>query len=88
MSAKNTKKKSKTNWKKLKSLKDKDIDFTDVPELDNAFFRNAELRLPQSKSTITIRLDHDVLTWLKAKGKGYQTRINAILRMFMEAQRH
>lgn len=88
MSAKNTKKRSKTDLKKLKSMKDKNIDFTDVPELDKSFFKNAELRLPQSKSTITIRLDHDVLKWLKSKGKGYQTRINAILRMFMDAQKH
>lgn len=68
--------------------KDKDIDFSEIPELDKSFFRKAELRLPQNKSTITIRLDQDVLNWLKSKGRGYQTRINAILKMFMEAQKH
>ncbi|MBF0105214.1 MAG: BrnA antitoxin family protein [Deltaproteobacteria bacterium] len=87
MSAKNTQKKSRTDWKKMRTLDDKAIDFSDVPALDKNFFRNAELRLPQNKSTITIRLDHDVLAWLKSKGKGYQTRVNAILRMFMQAQK-
>ncbi len=88
MSVKNTKKKSKTDWKRLKQTKDKEIDLSDIPELGNSFFKKATLRLPEAKSTITIRLDKDVLTWLKSRGKGYQTRINAILRMFMEAQKH
>ena len=68
-------------------MKDQDIDFTDIPPLEPHFFKNAKLRLPQPKSTITMRLDPDILEWLKERGKGYQTRINAILRMYIEAQR-
>lgn len=67
-------------------MKDSDIDFSDIPSLDNAFFKNAKLHLPQAKSIITIRLDPDVLQWFKRKGKGYQTKINAVLRMYISAQ--
>ncbi len=88
MSAKGTKKKSQTKWKQLQTKKDKDIDFSDIPELDSHFFKNAKLRLPQTKSTITMRLDPDVLKWFKEQGKGYQTRINAILKMYIDAQKH
>ncbi|MBI2339009.1 MAG: BrnA antitoxin family protein [Deltaproteobacteria bacterium] len=51
------------------------------------FFRNAIIRLPEPKSSITIRLDPDILKWLKSHGPRYQTRINAILRTYMEAKK-
>ncbi|WP_194787905.1 BrnA antitoxin family protein [Pseudomonas sp. UFMG81] len=61
------------------------VDTSDIPELDDAFFRQAELRLP-TKQTVTIRLDADVLAWFKDQGSGYQTRINHLLRQYMLAQ--
>jgi len=79
------KKPSKTDWQRLKKAKSKDIDTSDIPELDEAFFREAELRLP-SKQSVTIRLDADVLMWFRAQGQGYQSRINQLLRRYMEAQ--
>lgn len=74
---------SKTDWKRLKAMRDEDIDLDDSPELDDAFFKNARLQLP-SKQAVTMRLDSDVLTWFKQQGKGYQTRINQLLRKYME----
>lgn len=76
---------SKTDWKRLSSMKDEDIDTGDFPELDDEFFRNAELRVPP-KQPVTLRLDADVLAWLKSGGPGYQTRINQLLRRYMESQ--
>ncbi|MFJ4396445.1 BrnA antitoxin family protein [Pseudomonas sp. NPDC089396] len=76
---------SKTDWARLAQQDDKDIDTSDVPELDDDFFRQAELRVP-AKQTVTIRLDADVLAWFKAQGAGYQTRINQLLRQYMQAQ--
>jgi uncharacterized protein (DUF4415 family) len=64
------------------------IDTSDMPPLDNAFwtsahrFQDRALYRPVKQST-TVRLDADVVAWLKAKGKGYQTRLNAILREAM-----
>lgn len=77
---------SKTDWKRLAAMKDQDIDTSDIPELGDAFFEHAELRTPP-KQAITIRLDADVLEWFKEQGQGYQTRINQLLRMYMDAKR-
>ncbi len=66
-------------------MRDEDIDYSDIPELDEDFWKDAKLVIPPGKKQLTIRLDADVLTWLKAQGKGYQSRINAILRSYYEA---
>lgn len=78
-------KSSSTDWSRLARQDDKDIDTSDIPELDQDFFRQAELRVP-AKQTVTIRLDSDVLAWFKEQGSGYQTRINQLLRQYMQAQ--
>ncbi|MGC5703872.1 BrnA antitoxin family protein [Pseudomonas sp. NFXW11] len=75
---------SKTDWDRLAKTDDQAIDTTDIPELDDDFFRRAELHLP-GKKAVTIRLDADVLAWFKAQGAGYQTRINQLLRQYMQA---
>ena len=82
-----SKTRSKTNWTRVDSLSDRDIDYSDIPELDKDFFKSATLVLPEPKTVVTIRLDQQVLEWFKAKGPGYQTRINALLRAYMEAHK-
>jgi uncharacterized protein (DUF4415 family) len=82
-----TRKRSLTNWAKIDALKDTEIDTSDIPELGKAFFTRAVLRLPEPKTAVTIRLDRQVLNWFKAKSPGYQTRINALLRAYMEAHK-
>jgi uncharacterized protein (DUF4415 family) len=67
-------------------MKDAEIDYSDIPPLDKSFFIKATEVWPPLKKQLTIRLDADVLKWLKAHGRGYQTRINRILRMAMESQ--
>ncbi len=84
MNAKPSKKRSKTNWNKVKVQSDSDIDTSEIPALDPDFFKSAILRMPSKKASITVRLDTDVLEWFRNQGKGYQTRINAILRTYME----
>ena len=68
-------------------MKDAEIDYSDIPPLDKSFFTKATEAWPPAKQQLTIRLDADVLNWLKAQGRGYQTRINRILRAAMESQR-
>jgi uncharacterized protein (DUF4415 family) len=53
---------------------------------DENFWKNAKLVMPRLKETMTIRLDADVLRWFRKQGKGYQTRINAVLRSYVRAQ--
>jgi len=67
-------------------MTDEEIDYSEIPPLDKEFFRTGELRMPETKHLISIRMDPDVLAWFRLKGKGYQTRINAVLRMYMESQ--
>jgi len=71
----------------LKRLDEMPIDYSDIPEFDDDFFKNATLvNWPPAKAQLTIRLDADVLAWLKSNGRGYQTRINRILRVAMESR--
>jgi uncharacterized protein (DUF4415 family) len=77
--------KQKAELEALKTLPDEEIDYSDIPPLGDEFWKNA-VRNPfykPTKTSTTVRLDSDVLMWLKSKGKGYQTRINAILRNAM-----
>ncbi len=73
--------------KKIKSINDEQIDYSDISELDDKFWENAVIEYPEKKKPITLRLDADVLEWFKSMGKGYQTRINAILRTFYESHK-
>ena len=77
--------KQKRELKKLVDRSDSEIDFSDIPELTEKFWRNA-VRNPfyrPVKKQLTLRLDADVIAWLRRQGKGYQTRANALLRAAM-----
>lgn len=66
---------------------DGEIDYGDIAPLTDAFWKNA-VRNPiyrPTKTSTTVRIDTDVLLWLRSHGKGYQSRINAILRREMLA---
>tara|TARA_R110002095_G_scaffold130646_1_gene113371 strand:+ start:992 stop:1258 length:267 start_codon:yes stop_codon:yes gene_type:complete len=71
----------------LASMPDEDIDTSDIPELDEEWFAKAEWRPPVTKEQVTLRLDVDILRFFKAQGKGYQTRINAVLRAYVDAMK-
>ncbi len=76
----------KSDLARIDRTKDAGIDYSDIPPLDKSFFATATEAWPPPKRQLTIRLDADVLSWLKAHGRGYQTRINRILRAAMESQ--
>jgi uncharacterized protein (DUF4415 family) len=84
--ANNTKKRSKTDWKRIDAMRDEDIDFSEIPELGPDFFAHAII-WPGPKKQITLRVDPDVLTFFRKQGRGYQTVINAVLRRYMEARK-
>ena len=84
MNANNTKKRSRTNWKRVDALRDSEIDFSESPELGPDFFKRA-IRWPGKKKQITLRLDPDVLVFFRRQGKGYQTAVNAVLRHYMHS---
>ena len=88
MNVKHSNKRSKTDWAYLAADSDEGIDFSDIPKLGSDFWENAKLRMPQKKDSVTIRLDHDILIWFRGPGRGYQTKINAVLRSYMNSVRH
>jgi uncharacterized protein (DUF4415 family) len=67
---------------------DSDIDYSDIPRLTpDQLARMVRLRGPRRKQAVSVRLDPQVLDWLKSKGEGHLTRINDILTNLMEAER-
>jgi uncharacterized protein (DUF4415 family) len=74
--------------KELAALPDSEIDFSDIPETTDAWFAKARIVYPhERKRLLTVRLDADIVDFFKAKGKGYQTRMNEVLRTYVEAMR-
>ena len=80
------KKSIKSDLARIDRMRDAEIDYSDIPRLDRTFLKKATVAWPPVKQQLTIRLDADVLAWLKGHGRGYQTRINRILRVVMESQ--
>lgn len=70
----------------IEALEDKNIDFSDIPELDKTFRQHAELIEPDLTEQITLRVKRSVLTYFKAPGKGYQTRMNRVLESYVRAR--
>jgi uncharacterized protein (DUF4415 family) len=57
-------------------------------QVDEDFWRTAKVIMPPNKASVHLRVDTDVLEWFKAQGRGHLTRMNAVLRSYMEAHRH
>ncbi len=84
--------KSRTDIKRLKSMKDSEIIIDkDAPAWTPEMFARAMVRKGlkpvRTKSLLSLRIDSDVLAWFRAQGRGYQSRMNALLRAFMEAHK-
>ena len=74
-----------TDFDRLSTMTDEDIDYSDIPELSEEFLATAKwIAETPEKEQITIRIDKPVLDFYRKTGRGYQTRINAILRAFAE----
>lgn len=78
---------SKKQLKELAAMPDSKIDFSDIPELDEEWFKNAKPIYPKPKQPISIRLDDDVYQWFKEQGNGYQSHINAVLKSYVQAHK-
>jgi uncharacterized protein (DUF4415 family) len=63
----------------------------DAPEAESLgaeFWRSAKVVMPAGKTSVHLRLDSDVVDWFRARGKGHLTRMNAVLRAYVEEQKH
>jgi uncharacterized protein (DUF4415 family) len=78
-------KRQRASWTKLRKTTDRKIDYSDIPATDAKFWEKAQVVIPPTKTHLSLRLDEDVVEWFKQKGDGYQTRINAVLRSYVQA---
>jgi uncharacterized protein (DUF4415 family) len=80
-----------TNWARVDGLTERAIekavrsDPDAAPLLDREWFKRAKVLLPERKTALSLRLDPDIVRWFKAQGPRYQSRMNAVLRAYMEA---
>ena len=80
----------RANLSRLRRVSDAEIRRTSPAELTNLptdFWDDAEMVLPTAKRAVSIRLDEDVLEWFRRSGPRYQTRMNAVLRMYVRRMR-
>lgn len=79
-----------SDWERVDALSDREIeaaiaeDPSAAPILDEAWFRQAEIAIP-TKTATSMRVDTDVMDWFKSQGRGWQTRMNAVLRAYAKA---
>jgi uncharacterized protein (DUF4415 family) len=81
--------KSGSDLERLDAMTDADIDFSDIPEVTPEMFAKGVIRRgtkPVTKRQLTLRLDSDVIEWFRGQGVGYQIKMNALLRAYMEEQ--
>ena len=81
MSDDDMKQPSRTDWDRLETMNDEDIDYSDIPPLTDAFFARAQRVLPN-----VVPLDPDILAWFRQHDRNYAERINQILRQYIAIQ--
>jgi uncharacterized protein (DUF4415 family) len=81
----------RTNWRKANSVTGKKLEASIRADADDVQgepdWTQAIMGVPAPKDHINIRVDHDVLEWFKASGRGYQTLMNNVLRAFVQSRR-
>lgn len=85
--------KGKTQWEKLESMSEEEIESsakadTENPRWTKNMLNSAKLQMPQKKVSVHMYLDQDIVEWFKSKGKGYQPRINSVLKSYVHKHLH
>jgi len=77
----------KTNSAKLETMKDEEIDTSEIPPLGEKFFANAKLRMPKNKVSVIVNLDKEVSDWYESQGEDAKNLMNVALRIYAEAHK-
>ncbi len=89
MNKENTVKESQTDWARIDAMTDEEIDLSDIPEITEEMWTKGVwrkgLKTPSITSQETLAVDRDIIEFFKAQGQNYQTKINQLLRAYMEA---
>jgi uncharacterized protein (DUF4415 family) len=78
---------SETNWDKVDTLTDETMDRSELPPLDDSFFKRATWRMPEKQAVVTVPVDPELLAWFQAQGSESEERIIAALRIYAEAHK-
>ncbi len=82
---------TQTDWARVDAMTEEELEAAIASDPDEAGWEydwdNIIIGFPKPKRQLTVSLDGDIIEWFKATGKGYQTRINAVLRSYVEAQK-
>ncbi|MGB3295777.1 MAG: hypothetical protein WBB01_22565 [Phormidesmis sp.] len=78
---------SETNWEKVDSLTEKEIDTSDIPPLSEDFFGKSRWWKPVDPLNVLVQVDPNTLAWFHAQGEGYEKKMAAALRIYAEAHR-
>lgn len=76
-----------TTWDRFDAMTDEEIDYSDDPPTDFAFWEGAEIVISESQQLVQLCIDKDVLDWFREKSEDYFTHINAVLRNYVQAHR-
>lgn len=86
MSDKNTVPISQTDWERLEQMSDDEIDYSDIPPLDESFFANAKLR-SERKRQVSLQLNGDVVDWFARHDDNYKQLMSAVLEQYVSTQK-
>lgn len=78
---------SNTDWEALTQMSDTEIDYSDIPPLTESFFQHARLWRQRRKVQVTVEMDADILEWFKTESDNWETRLQAALRLYVEAHK-
>jgi uncharacterized protein (DUF4415 family) len=78
---------SNTNWDKIDSMTEDEIDTSDIPPLTEDFFSKSRWWKPVEPLNVLVHVDHDTLSWFQAQGDDYEARMTAALRLYAEAHK-
>jgi uncharacterized protein (DUF4415 family) len=79
--------KDNTDYERLDNMKDEDIDYSDIPETNEALWANAKVVDYGNKKLISLRIDRDTLAWFKNQGGRYQRLMNDVLKRYMQVHK-
>ena len=79
--------KDNTDYERLDNMKDEDIDYSDIPETNEALWANAKIVDHGNKKLISLRIDQDTLAWFKNQGGRYQRLMNDVLKHYMQVHK-
>ena len=76
---------SKTNWEKIDSMTEDDIDTSDIPPLNEEFFKNSRWWKPVKQLQVIVPIEPETLAWFQSQNEDYETKMAEVLKIYAES---